>query len=712
MNTNEKAAERLALSTAHVSTTPTAMQHTLSAAQVNTDGSFEVGPRGEAAVPLNGKAHDQFKAAMRAAGLAPPDVIEADGDIHRFATNDKHDDKSGWYVLHLNDIPTGTFGDWRRQFKQNWRMDMGRKLTPAEEVLCKTQEDEMRCKREAEEEQNREHAREWATDIWPTLTEADIHPYLTKKGIKAHGARSLGQALIVPLCVGTEIHSIQYIWPDGTKRFLEGGRVRGGYFPIGTPDRVLCIAEGFATGASIHEATGYPVAVAFNAGNLLAVAKAMREKYPDIRLVLCADDDIGTKDNPGLTKATEAARAVDGYLAIPDFGEDRPEKATDFNDLARHRGAEAVKAAIGKAQSLFNARANGKGACVTLIRGSTIQPKPIQWEWKNWLARGMFHIQAGAPGGGKTTIGISFAATVTVGGKWPDGTPSPIGDVLIWSGEDNPEYILLPRFLAAGGDPRRVYFIDCVTDSRGKRSFDPATDIEGLLEAIRGLPNLSYVMIDPVVNAVLGDGNKNAEVRRALQPLVDLAAERNVVLFGITHFSKGTAGRDPVERVNGSVAFGALPRVVMAAAKVRERGENGEEIERRIFCRTKSNIGPDTGGWEYKLALTDVPGYPEITVTRVVWGKELTGSARELLAEAEACDPEERGDLEACKDFLRGLLSGGPVLRNQVKADAEGAVHAWRTVERAKKALGVISVKAGMKEGWLWRLPPVVGDIL
>jgi putative DNA primase/helicase len=107
-------------------------------------------------------------------------------------------------------------------------------------------------------------------------------------------------------------------------------------FPIGKPDGLLYIAEGYATGASIHEATGYAVAVAFNAGNMVAVARTMRSKFPNLRLILCADDDTGTPGNPGLVKAREAAQAVGGSLAVPDFGNSRPEGATDFNDLHRH----------------------------------------------------------------------------------------------------------------------------------------------------------------------------------------------------------------------------------------------------------------------------------------------------------------------------------------------------------------------------------------
>ena len=125
----------------------------------------------------------------------------------------------------------------------------------------------------------------------------------------------------------------------------------GCYFTIGSPDGVFCLSEGFATAATIHEATGHAVAVAFNAGNLEAVARALRQKFPHAKLILCADNDHRTDGNPGLEKATAAARAVGGLLAVPDFGPDRPEDATDFNDLAQLCGAGAVGRAIAGAEA-------------------------------------------------------------------------------------------------------------------------------------------------------------------------------------------------------------------------------------------------------------------------------------------------------------------------------------------------------------------------
>ena len=116
------------------------------------------------------------------------------------------------------------------------------------------------------------------------------------------------------------LQNLQFINEDGAKRFLKGGRVRGCCFGMGVPAGALFIVEGYATGATVHEATGHAVAVAFDAGNLPYVAIGLRAKYPDLRIVLCADNDTHSPGNPGLTKAIEAARRVNGWLAVPQFG--------------------------------------------------------------------------------------------------------------------------------------------------------------------------------------------------------------------------------------------------------------------------------------------------------------------------------------------------------------------------------------------------------
>jgi putative DNA primase/helicase len=142
------------------------------------------------------------------------------------------------------------------------------------------------------------------------------------------------------------LHGLQFILPDGKKRFLKGTAVAGCYHAIGKPNGKILIAEGFATGATLHEVTGNAVACAFSAGNLKPVTEALRRKYPNTVLIICADDDHATDGNPGLTNAVEAAQAVNGFLAIPRFTETREDSDTDFNDLARLAGPEAVAACI------------------------------------------------------------------------------------------------------------------------------------------------------------------------------------------------------------------------------------------------------------------------------------------------------------------------------------------------------------------------------
>ena len=234
-----------------------------------------------------------------------------------------------------------------------WRDDGTHQKPTAEELAVRRRiAEELAAKDGAKRAQEQAGAAANAHSIWETAPGApDDHAYLIRKDIAAHGARLHGDALVIPLRAGGKLHSLQFIGADGSKRFLTGGRVAGCYFSIGNPKgaAALCIAEGFATGASIHEATGYPVAVAFNAGNLLAVTQAMRERFPDLPLVVCADHDHQTAGNPGVTKATEAAQAVGGRLGLPDFGADRPDGATDFNDMAALCGKDAVREAVGRA---------------------------------------------------------------------------------------------------------------------------------------------------------------------------------------------------------------------------------------------------------------------------------------------------------------------------------------------------------------------------
>lgn len=342
-------------------------------------------------------------------------------------------------------------------------------------------------------------------------------------------------------------------------------------------------------------------------------------------------------------------------------------------------------------------------ATVELTRASTLKAEPVDWFWRGWLARGKAHILGGQPGAGKTTLAMLMSSTATVGGIWPDGSRAPRGNVIIWSGEDDPADTLLPRLVASGADVERVFFVGDVAQGEERRPFDPAKDMEPLREAIGKAGGCVLIVVDPIVSAVAGDSHKNADTRRALQPLVDLAACVNAALLGITHLSKGTSGREPIERITGSIAFGALARVVMIAAKEGET-EDGTP-PRRFLARAKSNIGPDEGGFAYELRQEPMPGDNRIIASFAMFGEAIEGTARDMLAAAEAESSEDKGAFGEAEDFLKEQLAEGrSVPTNEIRSAATAHAIAWRTVERAKKALGVEAFQHERK--WLWRLTP------
>ena len=296
-----------------------------------------------------------FRDAMAGAGLTPPDVIHADGQIHRFSTNGKRSDAAGWYCLHGDNLPAGAFGDWRQGVTHTWCSKDNATMTDSEREAYRQRIQQIQAQRDSDQAQRHESARDRAGSMWGESIPAVGHPYLTAKGVQGYGLRQTGDVLLVPLRdVSGTLHSLQTIDADGCKRFLSGGKAKGCYHSIGTPDGCIVVCEGFATGASIHAATGQAVACAMNAGNLQTVAQALHAKYPALKIIIAADDDYATEGNPGMAAARQAALSVGGMVAVPLFDANRPAKATDFNDLHQAQGLEAVKAVFTELEVLHD----------------------------------------------------------------------------------------------------------------------------------------------------------------------------------------------------------------------------------------------------------------------------------------------------------------------------------------------------------------------
>jgi len=363
----------------------------------------------------------------------------------------------------------------------------------------------------------------------------------------------------------------------------------------------------------------------------------------------------------------------------PDFGDWTPEardaffgeKARDY----REKAGSGVPAEIPTRRPFGTSDGEGfpggesePNWTMALTCASSIKPEPIRWLWRNWLARGKMHIVAGQPGVGKIMLAMKVAATVSAGGRWPDGGVAEKGNVVIWSGEDDPADTLVPRLEASGADLSRIFFAGELTCGKERRPFDPAKDIPALQAAIAAAGGASLIVVDPIVSATSADSHKNSETRRGLQPLVDMATELDAALLGITHFTKGSEGRSPIDRVTGSVAFGALARVVMVAA--RQQGDDDGNPSQRMLMRAKSNIGPDEGGFEYDLQLVPMRANPDIVASVIVWGNAIDGTARDVLAIAESTNDDAGSAFSEAKDFLLDFLAEGQKPAKEVKAAA------------------------------------------
>ena len=225
---------------------------------------------------------NKFLESMAAHGLHCSDNLVPDGKIHRFNVNgDKPKSRNGWYVFYGDDgLPTGAFGSWKLGQTFTWCSKNEKYLSDVERM--KFQERIAEAKAARDEEQKRLHAkaREKAALIWENTKPVIKHPYLEAKGVSSHGLRQYKDSLVIPVR-DTEgaIHTLQFINADGDKKFLSGGAIRGHFYPIDGNGDTLLVCEGYSTGASLHEATGYPIACALNCGNLKPVCEALCKSH-------------------------------------------------------------------------------------------------------------------------------------------------------------------------------------------------------------------------------------------------------------------------------------------------------------------------------------------------------------------------------------------------------------------------------------------------
>ncbi|SOD17742.1 toprim domain-containing protein [Nitrosomonas ureae] len=275
--------------------------------------------------PNYASIEERFRQDMRAAGIHYSGEIIADSMLHRFhIEGHKLGSLNGAYVVHLDGCPAGWFMDYKTGISQTWRSGNGFQRVSYELTL---QVKEAKQQRETEIRQKQAEAARKANYIWSQsrpIVRKENHRYLITKGIHQHGARINRESLVIPIYnESDQLVNLQFITPEGGKRFLPGGRKRGCFHIIGEISENILICEGFATGASLYEDCGQRVVVAFDAGNLLPVAKNIKELSPDSEIIICGDNDFS---GTGQAAASEAALSIGGKIYIP------PVLGQDWND--------------------------------------------------------------------------------------------------------------------------------------------------------------------------------------------------------------------------------------------------------------------------------------------------------------------------------------------------------------------------------------------
>ena len=284
----------------------------------------------------------EFREAMLKGGVPFDGVPIADGEIHRFyVEGHKKGSANGWYVLYSDKFHAGTFGNWKEGVSINWCSKRIADMDQNEQKKHRYRMKKAKKERQIKKQIEHEAAAKKAAFIWQSSRVVKSHPYLIKKGISAHGVRQHKESLVVPVRNKQgELRSLQFITAEGSKYFLSGGEIMGNYSVLythqGLKKKLAIICEGYATGATLHDATGSIIVVAFNSGNLSPVALNVWAKHMDWQFIIAADNDHKAesqgKRNVGIEEGSKTAIKIGASLVYPSFPLNTD--GSDFNDLA------------------------------------------------------------------------------------------------------------------------------------------------------------------------------------------------------------------------------------------------------------------------------------------------------------------------------------------------------------------------------------------
>jgi len=502
----------------------------------------------------------QLKDAMLGAGLKPPDVIYLDGKLHRFNSGTKGEkghDKPGWYVVFSDGVPAGRFGCWRSGFESSWKADIGRSLTPVEEMAQSRRLAEAKTQRDAEVKKAREVAANTVDLIWSQAGAASPeHPYLQRKGIKTHGARITGDGrLMVPLYnEDGELSSIQYIDHQGGKLYHPGGQTGSMYWLVGSMDdaTTLYIAEGFATAATIAEVTGQPCAVAYSASNLVPVTGILKEGHPTLDICIVADHDAS---GVGQRYAEQASAKYGVRMTTPPVLGDANDYVQAGHDLALLLKPSTSEYKLNK----------------FIITAS--QPAPISWLVKHWIQDKALVMIHGPSGGGKTFVVLDWMLHIASGKATWFGHKVRPGNIVYLAGEGHHG---LKSRLAAWGHKNNISDPSFWSSEAGCDLNTPEGYLK-VVEAIRALKiKPDVITVDTLHRFMAGDENSAQDAKTMLDACAALMQEFGCTVILVHHTG---VSEEAQHRARGSSAWrGALD---IEISVIPAKGDKSIEIVQR-----------------------------------------------------------------------------------------------------------------------------------
>jgi len=431
--------------------------------------------------------------------------------------------------------------------------------------------------------------------------------------------------------------------------------------------------------------------------------KEYNEHFKDKRIAILSDnDDPGKKHAQtvagNLHEIAESVKVVD-LPGLPYKG--------DVSDWIKSGGTkeqlvELIKQApewvpvdpslAVEDESTDNNKLRGEPVYVGL---EAVTPEKVEWLWYPYIPQGKITLLDGDPGVTKSLLSTDLIARITSNQSMPNGSKCIRGGAVLMALEDGLADTIVPRLEAAGGDKSRVVAFQGVKDAQGNMRLPTIEDVYHIEEACRRV-DARLVVIDPLMGYVSGEKNthKDQDVRRALAPLVKMAEKLKVAVVVIRHLNK-SGGSQSIYRGGGSIGIIGLARAGLLVAK------DPENESRRILAGIKSNLGPLPPSLSYEIE--DQAGTP-----RIVWGGVSTHTADALLAMPST--EEEKTAIDEAREFLLETLGTGSVDAKNILTQSRKNGINDKTLQRAKRAMGVKSEKADFAGGWRWRLPDEDGQ--